>query len=144
MKSSLFTLLISLSILFPAASQARDTLHRLPFDTVVQSMMAEHKLDGSVKFYLAGNTPNDTKIIQSGVVVNKKTNAVNKSDQAACNWALESALLSLQDSAKQVGAQSVVNIVSFYKRNEYSDPRNYECHAGTMMAGIILKADLAN
>ena len=144
MKSPFIVALVSLSALLPTLSQARDTVHMLPFDAVVKTMTDEHKLDGSVKFYLAGNTPSAKKVIQAGLVSNKKTNAFNKSDEEACNWALESALLSFQDSAKKVGATSVINIVSFYKSNEHFDPHNYECHAGALMAGTALKGDLAN
>ena len=143
MKKKLLSLvLLSTTILFPALSQARDPVHNLPFNTVVQQMTQEHKLDGSVKFYLAGTGPKG-QIISSGVVTNKKTNSFNKTDTEACNWALQSALLSLQESAKKSGANAVINIVSFYKRNEHSDRNNYECHAGAFIAGTALKGDLA-
>ncbi|WP_294901480.1 excinuclease ATPase subunit [Tatumella sp. UBA2305] len=144
MKNKLLSLVVlSSALIFPAISQARDTVHNLPFNTVVQQMTQEHKLDGSVKFYLAGTGPKG-RIISSGVVTNKKTNSFNKSDTDACNWALQSALLSLQEAAKKSGANAVINIVSFYKRNEHSDRNNYECHAGTFIAGTALKGDLAN
>jgi uncharacterized protein YbjQ (UPF0145 family) len=76
-------------------------------------------------------------------VTNKKTNAFNKSDEAACEWVLQSALISLHEAAKNAGANAVTNIVSFYKRNERKDPTTYECHAGAIMAGVALKGDLA-
>lgn len=144
MKATFIATLLSLTAAIPTLSHARDTVHMLPFQTVVQKMTAENKLDGSVKFYLAGNTPSGKKVIQAGLVSNKKTNAFNKSDEEACNWALESALLAFQDSAKKVGAHSVINIVSYYKKNEHADGSNYECHAGALMAGTALKGDLAN
>ena len=144
MKSAFIATLLSMTVLIPSLSQARDTVHMLPFDTIVQKMTTENKLDGSVKFYLAGNTPSGKRVLQSGLVSNKKTNSFNKTDEEACNWALESALLSFQDSAKKAGANSVINIVSYYKKSEHSDKYNYECHAGALMAGTALKGDLAN
>lgn len=129
----------------PAVSQARDTTLMLPFDKVVQLMVSEKKLDGSVKFYLAGTTPKGkVNVVSPNAITNKKTNAFNKSDQAACEWALQSALLTLQDAAKKAGANAVTNIVSFYKRNEHRDAVQYECHAGAVIAGVALKGDLAN
>lgn len=129
----------------PAISQARDTMLLLPFDKVVQQMLSEKKLDGSVKFYLAGATPKgQVNVVSANAVTNKKTNAFNKSDQAACEWALQSALLTLQDAAKKAGANSVTNIVSYYKRNERRDAAQFECHAGAVVAGVALKGDLAN
>lgn len=128
----------------PGMSQARDTALYLPFDKVVQQMLAEKKLDGSVKFYLSDVQPRGkVKVVSPAAVTNKKTNAFNKSDEAACEWALQSALLTLQDAAKKANANAVTNIVSYYKRNERKDAATYECHAGAVIAGVALKGDLA-
>lgn len=128
----------------PSLSQARDTALYLPFDKVVQQMQAEKKLDGSVKFYLAGVKPHGkVKVVSANAVTNKKTNAFNKSDEAACEWALQSALLTLQDAARKANANAVTNIASYYKKNERKDASTYECHAGAVIAGVALKGDLA-
>ena len=59
----------------PAISQARDTTLFLPFDQVVTEAISTGKIDGSVKFYLAGNTPaGKASVVTPGVVTNKKTN----------------------------------------------------------------------
>ncbi|HAW24027.1 MAG TPA: excinuclease, partial [Pseudomonas sp.] len=42
----------------------------------------------------------------------KKTNAFNKTDEGACSWALQSALISMQQAAKAAGANAVVDIAS--------------------------------
>jgi uncharacterized protein YbjQ (UPF0145 family) len=97
-----------------------------------------------VKFYLAGNTPaGNVTVISAGSVTNKKTNAFNKSDEVACEWVAQSAIISLHQAAKSAGANAVTNIVSFYKSNERKDAKTYECHAGAIMAGVALKGDLA-
>ncbi|MFJ4154320.1 excinuclease [Pseudomonas sp. NPDC089752] len=128
----------------PGISQARDTALYLPFEKVVQQMLAEKKLDGSVKFYLAGVQPRGkVNVISPNAVTNKKTNAFNKSDEAACEWALQSALLTMQDAAKKVSANAVTNIASYYKKNERKDAATYECHAGAVIAGVAIKGDLA-
>ena len=128
----------------PSISQARDTSVYLPFDKAVAEATRAGKIDGSVKFYLAGNTPTgNVTVLSAGAVTNKKTNAFNKSDEVACEWVLQSALISLHQAAKNAGANAVTNIVSFYKSNERKDPTTYECHAGAIMAGVALKGDLA-
>ena len=128
----------------PAVSQARDTALYLPFDQVVTEAISTGKIDGSVKFYLAGNTPRGkVTVVSPGAVTNKKTNAFNKSDEVACEWVAQSAIISLHQAAKNAGANAVTNIVSFYKRNERKDAQTYECHAGAIMAGVALKGDLA-
>ncbi len=125
-------------------SQARDTTHYLPFDQVVTEAVNAGRLDGSVKFYLAGNQPaGKVSVVRSGVTTSKKTNAFNKSDEEACSWVLQSALIAMQNEAKAAGANAVVDLASNYKHVEYKDPQKYECHAGAVMAGVALKGNLA-
>jgi hypothetical protein len=38
----------------------------------------------------------------------------------------------------------VIGIISYYKRNEFRDPQNYECRAGTFVAGVALKGKIAH
>lgn len=127
----------------PGISQARDTTLFPSFETAVQEAINGGRLDGTVKFYLAGN-PVRASIIKSGVTTSQKTNAFNKSDEGACSWAMQSALIRLQNAAKAAGANAVVNIASNYKNIERKDPKTYECHAGAIMAGVAIKGDLAN
>ena len=119
--------------LLPAVSQARDTAHFLDFQSVVNEATQAGRLDGSVKFYL-NKTPAGAKIINANVTTSQKTNAFNKTDEAACSWALQSALIKLQNSAKAAGANAVVDVASNYKNKEYRDSSKYECHAGAIMA----------
>ena len=72
-------------------------------------------------------------------VTNKKTNSVGKPDEEACRWAMLSALLELRERAAKEGGNAVVNIVSYYKKETYSSPTDYECHAGGIIAGVALK-----
>ena len=145
MNAKSWILTAALLSLVPAVSQARDTAHFLPFEAVVQEALNAGRLDGSVKFYLAGNTPaGKVSILKSGVTTSQKTNAFNKSDEGACSWALQSALIRLQNAAKAAGANAVVDIASNYQNIEYKDRQKYECHAGAIMAGVALKGNLAN
>ena len=61
----------------------------------------------------------------------------------ALAFLVTSALLALQSGAKARGANAVVDIVSFYKRNEFRSASSYECHAGALMAGVALKGTYA-
>ena len=44
---------------------------------------------------------------------------------------------------KSRGANAVVDIVSYYKKNEFKSATNYECWAGTFVAGVALKGTYA-
>ena len=139
------TLVIALAALLAApVAHARETRVELPLQELVDSADAKAAgIDGSVRFYLAGQKTPKVASRMGDDVTNKKTNAANKSDEQACRWVALSALRALQDGAKSRGANAVVDIVSFYKRNEFKSASNYECYAGTILAGVALKGTYA-
>ena len=121
--------------------QARDTKYLLPISTALEIKDPKTKLDGSVKFFF-GNQETPKILAKLGTdVTNLKTNSVGKSDETACNWVFYSAMLQLEKRAKQLGANAVVNIVSYYQKNVMSSPTEFECHAGAVIAGVALKGD---
>src|SRR5258705_8732777 len=120
--------------------QARDTKYLLPIKTALEVKDADEKLDGSIKFYFGSQeTPKILSKLGTDIS-NRKTNAVGKSDEKACNWAFLSAMISLEKRAKQLGANAVVNIVSYYKKDIMSSATEFECHAGSG-AHVFLKGD---
>lgn len=138
-----FLLTVAFASLLAAPAFARDTRVEIPFHEVVQMGLERGDLDGSVRFYLAGaDTPPVTQRFGEGVS-NKKTNAANKSDEKACRWAALSALIRFQQSAKNQGANAVVDMVSYYKKNTWKHAQNIECRAGAIMAGVTLKGTYA-
>jgi hypothetical protein len=125
------------------AAQARDTVLQIPLADVLAMPEAEGKLDGSVKFFLAGaKTPRIEKRMGSDSS-NQKTNGVGKSDEFGCKWAALSALIAFQNSAKRQGANAVVDMVSYYKKNETKSDTTFECHAGAVIIGVALKGTYA-
>jgi hypothetical protein len=144
MKKILFALSATVVLAVPTIGEARDTTHYLDFQNVVQAAIADGQLDGTVKFYLKGQKVSG-KVAKTfeEAVSNKKTNAFGKSDEVACDWVLRSVLISFQENAKKNGANAVVDLVSYYKRNEYADPAKFECHAGATVAGVAMKGRAA-
>ncbi|ARN18611.1 excinuclease ATPase subunit [Piscinibacter gummiphilus] len=141
MNKTLLIALLTAASAFPAF--ARDTELKLPLADVLAMPEAQEKLDGSVKFFLAG-APTPKVLEKKGEdVSNKKTNGVGKADEVACRWAALSALIAFQDKAKTLGANAVVDLVSYYKKNTFSSPTEYECHAGGMIVGVTLKGTYA-
>jgi len=139
-----FALIAATAVLAVASTaQARDTRVEQSLRELVSSQAARDAgIDGSVRFYLAGEKVNVQQRLGEDVT-NKKTNAANKSDEEACRWVALSALRALQDGAKSRNANAVVDIVSYYKKNEFKSTTNYECYAGTLMAGVALKGTYA-
>ncbi len=133
----------AMGLFLSAPLLARESILHYPLRDVMNMPEAKSQLDGSVKFYLAGQkTP---KILErmSSNVSNKKTNSVGKSEEFGCRWAALSALASFQESAKRLGANAVVDIVSYYKKVESKSASDYECHSGNIIVGVTLKGTYA-
>jgi len=137
MRNFLFFLI--LSFVFCAELQAEDTKHFFSIQEALASKEYEGRLNNEIKFYF-GTKP-DQRISKNlgNFVTNKKTNAFLKDDRKACEWVFLSALLSLQKRVIAEGGNAVINIRSFYKKNEMSSETKFECHVGLLMAGVALK-----
>lgn len=143
MRRTLMIASATLLLAVTATASARDTRVEQSLQELVSSQAARDVgIDGSVRFYLAGQ-PVSVQQRLGEDVTNRKTNAANKSDAEACRWVALSALRALQDGARSRGANAVVDIVSYYKKNEFRSASNYECWAGTFVAGVALKGTYA-
>ena len=137
MKRFLATALLTL---LASPAFAADTRLELPLQDLVNSPEAKAAgIDGSVRFYLAGQKTPAVVSRFGEDVVNRKTNGVGKSDAESCRWVALSVLKALQEGAKDRGANAVIDITSYFKKKEFRSATNYECHAGGIMSGIALK-----
>jgi uncharacterized protein YbjQ (UPF0145 family) len=100
-------------------------------------------LDGTVKFYLAGEALPAQVHKMDTVSSSRKTNGSNKADADACYWALQSTLANLQNAARKANANAVINIASIDNRTLYKDTEKFQCRAGTLVASVALRGDLA-
>lgn len=133
-------LAILASAIVLAACAPRDTVHHLSINDALKSPEAASVLNPKIKLYFGAAAPG--KVIVANTVTNKKTNAANKSDEKACQWAFLSAVKQLQDKAASKGATKVGNIVSYYKKVTFKSSSEYECHAGNIIGGVALKGDI--
>jgi len=122
-------------------AQARDTEHHFSIAEAMATDSAKEKLEGGIKFYFAGQKTPKVKAKLREAATNKKTNAFNKSDKEACEWAFLSAMLQLQEKARELNADAVINIHSYYKKDAFKSSTEYECHAGGLIAGVALKGE---
>jgi len=137
--------ILFLSLGLASMATAADRTVYVPLKAAVEAAQASGKIDGSVQFFLADAGPEESEIaevLRTGIVTNKKTNAVLKRDRSTSLHVAQSAIIALHHAAKKAGADAVTNIVSYYRRNEYRDTTNIECHAGATVTGVALKGDL--
>ena len=132
-----------LAIVAVSPALARNTAVTVTLQSVLEMPEAQGKLDGSVKFYLAG-APTPKVIKKFGEdTSNAKTNAFNKSAEEACRWNALSALIKLQDKAHRDGANAVVDITSYSEKVAFTSPTDIQCSDGAFLAGIALKGTYA-
>jgi hypothetical protein len=127
--------------LLAGAASARDTEYKLPFADVLtlNDPHIKTRLDDSIKLYF-GDQPTPKVLSRIGEdSTSNKTNGFGKDDGLGCKWAAYSALVALQERARRVGANAVINIVSNYKHDVFSSRTEYECHAGNFVIGVALK-----
>ena len=135
-------LLASSLLLIATQAHSRNTKHMFSIEQALQSADFKQRLDPNIHLYF-GNQEHPEKTDFFGQFSsNRKTNAFNKTDKQACQWVLLSALLSLQDRAKNEGGNAVINIASYYNKNTVRSDTDYECHAGAVIAGVALIGDV--
>lgn len=142
MKTLLLMAIPVLSMVISTSVEARDTRHMFSLQEALENEAAKSQLDSNVRLYFGKQRHPAIAKNFGEVMTNKKTNAFNKTDKRACEWAFLSAMLSLQSRAVREGGNAVVNIRSFYKRNEVSSETEYECGAGGIIAGVTFKGDV--
>ena len=130
----------ALTLVMSPGASARNTIHQFPVADVLNESGFTSQIAG-VQFYFGGSS-HPAVITKFGEFrTNKKTNAFNKTDREACDWAFKSAILSLHQRAVSLGANAVINIRSNYKDNVTVSDTEYACGAGGLMAGVALIGD---
>jgi len=132
-------LLAAMAVSLAAPVSARDTELHLPIQDAMNRADAQTKLNDGVKFYFGKQKYGKVDKSFGDDVANTKTNAFNKSDEEACYWTFLSAMIKLQEKAKKLGADAVVDIESYYKKEPFVSDTEFECHAGGLIAGVALR-----
>ena len=137
-----FIIITAISMaLFTTAAAARDDIGKYSIAELLETTKAKDALL-DIPLYFGDAKHSKVKAKFGEVISNKKTNAWNKSDREACDWVMLSALKALQERAMREGMNAVINIESYYKKREFKSETQFECGAGTVMAGVALKGTL--
>lgn len=123
-------------------AEARDERTMMSIEEALNTEDAKAKLDKGISFYFGDQKHPAVEKRFGEFMSNKKTNAFNKTDERACQWAFLSAMVSFQDRAVREGGNAVVNIRSYYKKNTVSSSTEFECGAGNVVAGVTFLGDV--
>ena len=142
MRKFIPALISIIGILVAMNVEARDDRNMWSINDALNTEDAKEKLDKGIRFYFGKQSHPKIDKNYGEFMSNKKTNAFNKSDERACQWNFLSAMLSFQDRALRMGGNAVVNIRSYYKRNEISSETDFECGSGTFVSGVTFLGDV--
>ncbi len=137
------TLAAALAVVLAAGSAyAKDEHLKLSIEDAMNTADAKDKLDGSVKFYFGKQKYPKPSQKYGSFTANRKTNALGKSEEAGCQRAFLSAMISLQERAQREGGNAVVGIKSVYRRDELESETEYECGSGAFVKGVALRGEV--
>lgn len=132
-----FALFFVLVLSFSGA-EARDDIQNFSIEDALARGEKEGVLVSSIKLYFGDQEHPAVAEEHGEYTSNKKTNAFGKSDEKACQWAFLSAIKSLQERAVKEGGDAVINIHSYYKKNELVSATEFNCGAGATIAGVTM------
>lgn len=123
-------------------ADGRNVKLMLPIASAMEATGVQDRPSGSVKFFFGNQTTPKIAAKLGSYVATPRTAAMGKSDEKACTEALLWTLVALEKRARQVGANGVINIVSYYRKIERSSPTEFECHVGNVIVSVVLKGEL--
>lgn len=127
-------------VMLGGVALARDEVQRHSIELAMQSSVADG-FEG-VDFYFGEQVY--AEVVRSfGIFTTKRsTNAFNKSDYYACQWAFLSAIKTLYERALQEGGGAVVDIKSVTTGKMVASDTEYVCRVGNVVAKVYLEGDV--
>ena len=142
-KSTIAVLAAAVALASALPAQARNTEHKFSIESGLNFVKTDERTSGQfkpeVKLYFSGQATPKAAETKGTFTSNKKTNFFNKSDEEGCQWVFASAIIALQERAIQEGGNAVVDIHSYYKRDEFKSATEYHCVAGAVTGGVALR-----
>lgn len=139
MKKNIAALAVSLVFALTTSGYGADVLVDLPIENALNDINVKNELIPDVQLFWGDQKTPETKTVYGEYKTSQRTNALGKSREDACQWALASSIKQLQARATREGADAVINIRSNIKNREFSSETEYQCLAGTIMVNVALK-----
>ncbi len=138
----ILTLLLITSFLsiIGAPASARRTVHFFPIKAALESDIGKDKLL-DVPVYARGEKAPKTNQKLGNWSSKRSTRGIGRSDEAACEIAFISAVISLQTRAQREGGDALVDLHSV-SEGEGAEDGSYECVAGSTVVHVRVSGDV--
>jgi uncharacterized protein YbjQ (UPF0145 family) len=122
---------------------ARNVEYTLPIDEVLRMPEAQRELDGSVRFYLQGQDHSAIVYRHSDEVARGNIRGAGEQEVESCKRAALKVLVHYQETARKMGANAIVDMVSLFNERPFVSRSQYECHAGSRSVVVIFRGAYA-
>lgn len=139
MEKRIIALVIFLTLSMASFAMARDVFVQFAIEDAMNNLNVKSGLYADIKLYWGDQEYPEVKTTYGEYKTSQRTNALGKSKEDACQWALASSIKELQARALREGGNAVVNIKSNIKNRERSSETEYDCLAGGFMVNVALK-----
>lgn len=119
-----------------------DSLLNFPIDSAMQNGEVKDALRKNVAIYWGDQATPAVTMALGTFKTSKRTNGLMKPKQEACEWALASALVTLQDRALREGGNAIINVSSNINNNTVSSQTHFDCLVGSVMVNVALSAQV--
>lgn len=136
------TLTIVLFFSLVSIAFARDELRHLVFELALENQNVKEALLPGVELFFVGN---DHPPVEKEYAISKTlriTNGFLKDKYEACEWALASAFVDLQQAALDRGGDAVINITSTLNNRKSPSVEQYDCLVGMMLVRVEIEGTI--
>lgn len=142
MKHKIIFIIMAVLLMVTTSVWAADKLLSFSIDEAMNDPKVQNALLKEVKLFWGEQGHSKTIKNFGEFKTSKRTNALGKSKEAACRWALATSLVVMQKRALKEGGNAVVNIRSNVLNHEKSSTTEYDCLAGGMMVNSAIKGNV--
>jgi hypothetical protein len=134
---TLLTIIFTSFLLTSLSAHARNEYKEFSIADLKALESYQNRVGNEVKFYFGATSQVKIRKKFGEWPSLKKTNAFNKTDEFACQWAMMSALISLKKRALREGG----NAVFIQTNNDHrakTNPKMFECEVGNIIASVAV------
>lgn len=139
MKKPTLFLIPAVFLTLISTASAADVMAEFPLKHALESEEVKEAIDGDIPLYWGDQEHPAVEKELGKFKTSKRTNAVGKSDQEACEWALASAIIELQNRVFLEGGNAIINIRSNINNQPRSSTTDFDCLQGNIMVNVALE-----
>jgi hypothetical protein len=132
------------ALLLAAPMAAKDRVLFFPIEKARQSLEYREKMRTKVQFHFGDPADAPGGASFGYATVDLKTSILDKTDEESCNRVFLSCMIALRKKADSLHTNAVIGITSVYGGEEMVSDSLFECHLGSVAAGVALRGNFIN